>query len=138
MTMFDLRVTFAIAAMCASAAEAQEPSISMGPARTTIPSLFECEGGRPTAVGQITAQDGSVWTVPAETQFADAPKATDLYNECNDVTPSSTAAFNINAVPVIDAGGNEEFVAYLFGDFLSYQTTTVDRIVRLNPDGSLN
>ena len=24
------------------------------------------------------------------------------------------------------------------GDFLSYQTTTVDRIVRLNPDGSLN
>lgn len=114
--MIDVRLISAFLALSVGGAQAQEPSITTGPAETTIPSLYECQGGRPTAVGQITAQDGSVWTVPAETQFSDAPKAADLYNECNDVKPSGTAEVDISSVPVIDAGGSEEFVAYLFGD----------------------
>ena len=115
-TLPDLRWISAFVALSASAAHAQDPSVTTGPADTTIPQLYDCAGGRPTAVGQITAQDGTVWTVPADTQFADAPKAADLYNECNGVTPSSTAEADIDSVPVIDAGGSEEFTAYLFGD----------------------
>ncbi|MBT0958217.1 hypothetical protein IV417_12535 [Alphaproteobacteria bacterium KMM 3653] len=114
--MTKLHLITALTALCASAAQAQDPSITTGAAETTIPTLYECAGGRPTAVGEITAQDGTLWTVPAETQFTEAPKAADLYNECNDVRPSGTAEVDLSAIPVIDAGGSEEFTAYLFGD----------------------
>jgi hypothetical protein len=67
-------------------------------------------------VGRIVANDGSQWIVPADTLFGTAPLVPDLYNECVSVTPSGTGDVDIAALPVVDAGGAEEFVAYLFGD----------------------
>jgi len=67
-------------------------------------------------VGEITSDDGKTWTMPAETAFLTAAKATDLYNACNDVTPDSVSAVDISSVPLIDAGGSEEITTYLFAD----------------------
>lgn len=102
--------------LMAGSADAQDPSITTGLADTIKTNIYECQGGRPTAVGQIPSDDGRKWTVPADTLFGTAPLAPDLYNECADVTPSGTSGADISALPVIDAGGSEEFVAYLFGD----------------------
>lgn len=57
-----------------------------------------------------------MWTVPAETSFKTAAKAADLYNECAGSTPASVSGVDMSAVPVLDAGGREEFVAYIFAD----------------------
>lgn len=111
--------TYVLTVFCgllAGAASAQDPSITAGPAETIKTAIYECQGGRPTNVGRITAGDGTEWIVPAETQFGSAPLAPDLYNECNGVTPSDAGDMDISAMPVVDAGGTEEFVAYLFGD----------------------
>lgn len=67
-------------------------------------------------MGQITAKDGTEWIVPAETRFGSAPVAPNLYNECNGVTPSGAGEIDLSGLPVVDAGGTEEFTAYLFGD----------------------
>ncbi len=103
-------------ALLAGAANAQDPSISIGPADATATAIHTCAGGRPTDVGQITSTNGKTWAVPAETRFGAAPLAPDLYNPCTGVTPSGADEIDIAALPVIDAGGSEEFVAYLFGD----------------------
>ncbi|UWQ20134.1 hypothetical protein [Jannaschia sp. W003] len=102
--------------LCTGAVQAQEPSITVGSAETVVQDLYTCDGGRPTDVGRITARDGTEWTVPAETAFGSAPAAPDLYNECAGVTPADARAVDLAAIPVIDAGGDEAFVAYLFGD----------------------
>ncbi|MDP2495303.1 hypothetical protein Q8W25_14835 [Shimia thalassica] len=104
-----------------SLAQAQEPSMTTGPADVIHPGLLDCAplGGRPSrisAVGTIASDDGQVWTVPADTQFQTAPKATDLYNECTGVTPEGMADIDLSVVPIIDAGGHEEFTAYIFAD----------------------
>ena len=91
--MIDCRSLVACFALSVGTVHAQEPSITIGPAKSIVSSLYECEGGRPTAVGQSTAADGTEWTVPAQTRFETAKKAPDLYNECNNVTPSGTQAF---------------------------------------------
>lgn len=104
-----------------SYAHARGPSFSTGPADVTHPGLLECipSGGRApriSAVGTIDSDNGETWTVPAKTQFQTAPKASDLYNECNDVKPDSIADIDWSAIPLLDAGGSEEFTAYLFAD----------------------
>lgn len=107
-------------AMCigllASTASAQAPSITTGPAETIRTAIYECRGGRPTNVGQITADDGTQWIVPADTLFGTAPLAPDLYNECTGVTPAGAGDIDLSSLSAIDAGGTEEFTAYLFGD----------------------
>lgn len=67
-------------------------------------------------MGRILAEDGTEWTVPAESRFGDAPLAPDLYNECVGMKPSGSREVDLSALPVFDAGGTEEFTAYLFGD----------------------
>ena len=104
-----------------SYAQAQEPIFTTGPADVTHPGLLDCtpSGGRApriSAVGKIASDDGQTWTVPAKTQFQTAPKASDLYNECNGVKPGGMADVDLSAIPVLDAGGSEEFTAYLFAD----------------------
>lgn len=106
----------ACVSLLAGVAQADSLSITSGPAETVVPSLYECAGGRPTAVGRIAAEDGTEWIVPAKTQFGTAPLAPDLYNECVGATPSGSGDVDLSALPVIDAGGSEEFTAYLFGD----------------------
>lgn len=103
-------------AVC-SGALAQSPSFTTGFAKTTQASLIDCgSGSRVSAVGQITAEDGTVWVVPAQTHFQSAPKAADLFNECGGPQLGSLAELDLAKVPLMDAGGSEEFVAYVFAD----------------------
>jgi hypothetical protein len=96
---------------------AEEVSFSTGPATTIIEGLIDCgRGSRPSNVGEITSEDGVVRTVPAKTNFLTGPRATDLHNACAGVEPASLAAIDIAGIEAIDAGGSEEFVAYIFGD----------------------
>lgn len=93
-------------------------SITQGLATTTTSNLLPA-GQRVSAVGSITATDGSVWTVPSATQFSTATKAPDLYNEVNAVTPANitAASTTIASAPtvVVDADG-EVITGYIFAD----------------------
>ncbi len=114
--MKSLFLCFTIA-LIASPAFAQQPSFTKGSAKVIDAGLFDCgSNDRVSAVGTITSEDGKVWTVPAETNFKTATKAADLYNECAGITPDNLSDVDLSAVPVLDAGGSEEFIAYIFGD----------------------
>jgi len=96
--------------------------VTQGRAKTVIENLCRCpekvSNHRISAVGTITATDGTVLTVPAETAFQKGPKAHDLYNECTGVTPrSAREAASPASVPVVevDADG-EEVTGYLLAD----------------------
>ena len=93
-------------------------SITQGRATTTTTNLLAA-GQRVSGVGSITAADGTVWTVPAVTQFTTANKAGDLYNDVTSVTPANiaAAATAISNVPtvVVDADG-EVITGYIFAD----------------------
>lgn len=93
-------------------------SVTQGLATTTTSNLFP-PGQRVSAVGTITATDNTTWTVPAATLYTGAPKAPDLYNEYNSVTPADLAAAQaaIAALPtkVIDPDG-EVVTGYIFAD----------------------
>jgi len=93
-------------------------SVSQGRAATTTINLLPA-GQRVSGVGQITATDGTIWTVPAATQFAIGNKASDLYNEVTGVKPANiaAAAAAIASVPtvVVDADG-EVITGYIFAD----------------------
>jgi hypothetical protein len=65
---------------------------------------------RKIAVGRITATDGTVLTVPAETAFASNPRAHPLYSDCEQVRPARFADVNVNNVPVIDVDRDGEVV----------------------------
>lgn len=82
-------------------------SATMGMGIRTGNYLYNCSGGRMTAVGTIKSTDGKTWTVPAEVNFTTAAKLPDLWNECNGKTPSSITAVDTASVPVtvIDADG---------------------------------
>lgn len=96
---------------------AQGASFSVGPATLSQASLIDCgAGSRTSALGRIRAEDGTQWTVPAPVNFDSARKAADLFNQCGAVRSSGTKALDLETVPLIDAGGDEEFVAYVFAD----------------------
>jgi len=118
-TTFSLLVSLIVSSILfmSAAAFAEDPSFSTGPAEMTDPGLFDCgPQARTSAVGKITSDDGKTWIMPAETAFLEAAKATDLYNACNDVTPDNLSSVDTSSIPLIDAGGSEEFTAYLFAD----------------------
>ena len=95
-----------------------QPSFTQGEAKTDVVTLFDWKGAnaRTSKTGTIMSPDGQQWTTPAKTHFQSGPKAADLYNEANGVTPAGLAEVDLNKVPVIDAGGDEIFTAYVFGD----------------------
>jgi hypothetical protein len=98
-------------------AVAQEATFTTGLATEVNSSLIDCGlGSRVSAVGEITSDDGIVWTVPAATRFETAAKATDLFNECGGTELGALSDLNLADVPVLDAGGSEEFTAYIFAD----------------------
>jgi hypothetical protein len=67
---------------------------------------------RVAAVGLITATDGTVITMPAETalQKGGGPLSHDLYNECNQVTPKTSAEVSTDKVPVIEVDADGEVI----------------------------
>ncbi len=98
-------------------AAAQEVSFSTGTASVTDSGLLDCgPRARVSAVGKIKGKDGREWIVPAKTHFKTAPKASDLYNECNGTKMDSLSNLDLASIPIMDAGGREEFVAYIFAD----------------------
>ncbi len=97
--------------------QAQEAVFTTGPAKEINAGLLDCgRGSRPSAVGEIASDDGTIWTVPAATRFDTALKATDLFNECGGEQLSSLSQLDLEQVPLLDAGGDEEFAAYIFAD----------------------
>ena len=97
----------------------QPMSISQGRASKIDPVLLECDvpGWRVTALGEINDANGKTWRTPADVNYSDGPKATDLFNECNDVTLPNAQALDLSSVPItkIDQDG-EVFTVYFFGD----------------------
>jgi len=90
--------------------------VTQGRARTIVENLHNCAAKlgshRISAVGQITATDGTVITVPAETalQKGLGPRSSDLYNDCNKVTPKSAAEVSTANVPVIEVDADGEVI----------------------------
>lgn len=110
-----------LACLCLStvplALAAQDATFTTGPATEINPGLFDCgPGTRASAVGEITSDDGTAWTVPARTHYGTAPFASDLFNACGGDQLGSLQDLDLNSVPVMDAGGAEEFTAYIFAD----------------------
>lgn len=120
---------FAVAVMAvlitgqALALETVKRHVTQGRATTIIENLYRCPvkvpNHRISAVGRITATDGTVLTVPAETAFQKGlgPASHDLYNLCTQVTPANTAEVKTDNVPIIevDAGG-EVITGYIISD----------------------
>ncbi|MCL9773715.1 hypothetical protein [Vibrio methylphosphonaticus] len=94
-------------------------SITQGVANTVETNLFECKNGRSriAGMGEVTDSQGKTWTVPAKNHFTTAPKAVDLYEECESITPQSLSNVDESSVPVsvIDADG-DEITGYIFAD----------------------
>jgi len=90
--------------------------VTQGRAKTIVENLYQCPvkvgNHRISAVGQITATDGTVITVPAETaaQKGLGPKSTDLYNECTQITPKTSAEVSTANVPVIEVDADGEVI----------------------------
>jgi len=97
--------------------------VTQGRARTIVENLYRCPvkvgNHRISAVGQITADDGTVITVPAETalQKGLGPKSQDLYNECNQIIPKNSAEVSTAGVPVIEIDSDGEVITgYIVAD----------------------
>ncbi|MFT5798940.1 MAG: hypothetical protein ACI84R_003009 [Candidatus Azotimanducaceae bacterium] len=112
-----LYIACALLAISATGSSAQEASFTTGLATVTNPGLFDCgRRSRVGAVGEIASDDGTVWTVPAQTNYGTAPFASDLFNECGGIELRSLSQLDLAEVPLMDAGGTEEFTAYIFAD----------------------
>ena len=96
--------------------------------------LIDCGSGtRTSAVGEIQSEDGITRVVPAETHYDSALHAADLYNACAGFEPGSLSDVDISGIEVIDAGGTEEFTAYIFADnyfelYINGQLIAVDPV----------
>ena len=96
-------------------------SVTQGPAKIITRNIYDCDRGRKAPIGNITATDGSVWTVPAIVNFTDNnfPFASDLYNPCTRVEYKSAtdalAALDGSDIVEIDADG-EIITAFVFAD----------------------
>lgn len=88
--------------------------VTQGRAKTVIDNLFRCtvkvSNHRVSAVGTITATDGTVLTVPAETVFQKGPKGADLFNECNKVVPKRIAEVSDAGVAIVEIDRDGEVV----------------------------
>jgi hypothetical protein len=110
------------------AADTSAPKRMVTQGRATkviVPNLTKCAFTHPkmnvrvAAVGEITATDGTVITMPAVTalQKGLGPVSHDLYNECNQVTPKNSAEVSTANVPVIDVDADGEVVTgYIVAD----------------------
>jgi len=95
--------------------------VTQGLAKTVDENLFKCGVAlgnyRASPVGTITADNGTVLTVPAETAYKTGPKFTDLFNGCNKTTPEKFSAVNPESVPIVEIDPDGEIVTgYIVGD----------------------
>ena len=72
---------------------------------------------RKNPVGEISAQDGTKFTVPVQNNYLTASKLPDLYNECAGVTPKDLSEVDLNKVPIAEIDPDGEVVTgYLVAD----------------------
>ena len=97
---------------------ADEMHITQGRAIIDIENLYECESRyRKSGIGQFIDQTKKRWFVPAPVVFSKAPKATDLYNQCNYITPESINNVNIDTVPIFEIDHDGEVITgFIFAD----------------------
>jgi hypothetical protein len=115
--------------------------VTQGPAtKVIVPNLTRCAHPNPkmnlrvAAVAEITAQDGTVITVPTVTalQKGLGPRSHDLYNECERVLPPNAAAASAAKVPVVEIDPDGEVITgYAVGDnyfeiYVNGRLVTVD------------
>ncbi|AWF80932.1 hypothetical protein BTJ40_08980 [Microbulbifer sp. A4B17] len=89
-----------------------------GAAKVKTENLFSCATGRSrlSPVGTKEAESKE-FTVPAEVNYYKQYFATDLYNQCSGVAPSSLKDVNLATVPVVDIDQEGEVVTgYIFAD----------------------
>lgn len=89
-----------------------------GVAEVQTKTLFTCGKGesRVSPVG-IKSLDNKQFTVPAELSYEEQYFATDLYNKCSGVTPSSLSEVDMSSVPVVEIDKDGEVVTgYIFAD----------------------
>lgn len=94
-------------------------NVTQGLAETQIKSLISCNqgGSRISGVGEIKDDLGNSWTVPGINHFNESTKASDLYNECNSITPNNLSEIDMNSVPVFEIDSDGEIITgYLFAD----------------------
>lgn len=100
--------------------------VTQGPAKKiVVENLTSCPNTNPkmnlrvAAVGEITATDGTVITMPAVTalQKGLGPKSYDLYSECALKTPKNSAEVSAAGVPVVEIDADGEVITgYIVGD----------------------
>lgn len=118
-----------------SAAADDERSLSRGIGETVVPNLLPCNApdARPSAVGRVFTNDGLTWRVPAKPEFDEAPKASDLYNPCNNLTPAGLEAIDTSTVPVIEIDADGEVITgHLFADNY-FELYVNGRLVAVDP-----
>jgi hypothetical protein len=92
--------------------------ITQGRATTDIENLYECgHRYRKSGIGHLIDQTNKRWIVPAAVSFSKARKATDLYNQCNNITPPSINDVNIGSVPIFEIDHDGEVITgFIFAD----------------------
>lgn len=72
---------------------------------------------RKTPLGRITATDGTVLTVPAQTAFGSESRAFPLYSDCEQVWPARFADVDASKLPVVEVDRDGEVVTgYIVAD----------------------
>jgi hypothetical protein len=104
-----------------NAAAGPQRIITQGLGKTVAENLFQCglelNNFRKTPVGTITAGDGTVLTVPAETAFQSGPKLFDLFNQCSKTTPAKFSDVKPESVPVVEIDPDGEMITgYIVAD----------------------
>ena len=92
--------------------------IIKGKAQVKTENLFSCENGRsrPSPIGTHTINEKE-FTVPAKVQYEKKYFASDLYNECSNITPQSLSEVDLSSVPTVEIDKDGEVItAYIFAD----------------------
>ena len=96
-------------------------SVTSGIGSITQSNLYTCSGGRTTNQGTITANDLSIWPLPAAVNLTNSsfPASSDLYNSCVGATYSTVdealAVLDGSDISTIDPTG-EVITAFVFAD----------------------
>jgi hypothetical protein len=112
--------------------------VTQGLAQTVTENLFNCEvqlgNFRRSAVGVISAKDGTRITVPSQTAYQTGPKLTDLFNECSKITPATFSDVKLEDVPIVEIDPNGELITgYIVADnyfelYVNGKLIGVDRV----------